>query len=364
VFQATSKRVLSVSNLPCLEVSNLVYFLLCENNQSSNWNVVPEGSFGRKMKNILKNARIWMVLAICLSLSACNLPGRNSDANDLGGQQTSVVQTVAVLQTQLSANTTPEVPVTGTNTPEAALPTATFTVTPTVEVPTPTITFTPAPTFRIGKVSDVNYPDDTVVKPNSEFTKTWRITNGGTSSWGSNFRLVFISGDAMNGPASSSIGQTVPPGGSIDVSVKLKAPATTKTYQGKWMLQTDTGTTFGLGANGDGSFWVKIKVDQALAVTAASVSVAPAAYTGPCPGAVAVSASVTANTSGKITYYFITSLGNSSSMELVFDTAGAKTTPVYTLPVLITGPVTVSFYNDYPNHQEFAPVTVPVTCTP
>ena len=92
----------------------------------------------------------------------------------------------------------------------------------------------------------------------------------------------------MNGPASSAIGQTVPPGGSIDVSVKLKAPAATKTYQGKWMLQTDTGTTFGLGANADGSFWVKIKVDQALAVTAASVTVAPAAYTGPCPGAVAI----------------------------------------------------------------------------
>ncbi|MBA4384718.1 MAG: hypothetical protein C0410_08280 [Anaerolinea sp.] len=325
----------------------------------------PLGSLGRKMKNIMKNARMWLVLAICLSLSGCNLPGRDSAATDLVNQQTSVAQTVAVLQTQLAIDTTPEAPVIGTNTPEAALQTATFTVTPTIEVPMPTITFTPAPTFRIGKVSDVNYPDDTVVKPNTEFTKTWRLTNAGTASWNSNFKLVFVSGDAMSGPASSSIGQTVPPGGSIDISVKLKAPAATKTYQGKWMLQTDTGTTFGLGANADGSFWVKIKVDQALAVTSASVTVAPAAYSGPCPGVVAITASVTANTSGKITYYFITSTGgNSATMELVFDAAGAKTTPVYTLPVLITGPVTVSFYNDYPNHQEFGTVTIPVTCTP
>jgi len=316
------------------------------------------------MKNKFNNSRTWLVLAICLSLSACNLPGRNTATTDLVGQQTSVAQTVAVLQTQLAVNTTPEAPVIGTNTPEAVLPTPTFTLSPTIPAPTATITFTPAPTFRIGKVSDVNYPDDTVVKPNTEFTKTWRITNAGTSTWSSNFKLVFVSGDAMSGPASSSIGQAIPPGGSIDVSVKLKSPAATKTYQGKWMLQTDKGATFGLGANADGSFWVKIKVDQALAVTAASVTVAPVAYTGVCPLTLAITASVTANTTGKITYYFITSLGNSGSMELVFDAAGTKTTPVNTLPVSATGPVTVSFYNDYPNHQEFGTVTILVTCTP
>jgi len=316
------------------------------------------------MKKSLICARTWLVLVLCLGLSACNLPGRNSAATDLASQQTSVAQTVVVLQTQMAVNATAELPGSVTNTPETLSPTATFTVTPTVQVIPPTLTFTPAPTFRISKVTDVNYPDDTLVKPNTEFTKTWRITNGGTGTWTSNFKLVFISGDAMGGPASVAIGQTVLPGNSIDVSVKLKTPAATKTYQGKWMLQTDTGTTFGLGANADGSFWVKIKVDQALAVTAASVTVAPAAYTGPCPGVVAITASVTANTSGKITYYFITSMGNSGTMDLTFDAAGAKTTPIYTLPVLITGPVTISFYNDYPNHQEFGAVTIPVTCTP
>lgn len=316
------------------------------------------------MKKSLIRARIWLVLVLCLSLSACNLPGRNSAATDLASQQTSVAQTVVVLQTQMAVNATAELPGSATNTPETLSPTATLTVTPTVQVIPPTLTFTPAPTFRISKVTDVNYPDDTLVKPNTEFTKTWRITNGGTGTWTPNFKLVFVSGDAMGGPASVNLGQTVLPGNSIDVSVKLKTPATTKTYQGKWMLQTDTGTTFGLGANADGAFWVKIKVDQPLVVTAASVTVAPAAYTGPCPGALAITASVTANTSGKITYYFITSLGNSGSMDLTFDAAGAKTTPVYTLPVLITGPVTISFYNDYPNHQEFGAVTIPVTCTP
>lgn len=316
------------------------------------------------MKNYLKKTRTWLVLAICLSLSACNFPGGNATTNDLTIQQTSVAQTVVVLQTQLAANSTPIVPVVATNTPEAALPSATFTVTPTVQVAAPTMTYTSAPTYRVGKVSDITYPDDTVVKPNTEFTKTWRLTNVGTATWTSNFKLVFSSGDAMGGPASTALGQAVLPGSSIDVSVKLKSPAAVKTYEGKWMLQTDTGTTFGMGANSDAAFWVKIKVDQALAVTVASVSVAPAAYVGVCPGALAVTASVSANTSGTITYYFITSLGNSGSMDLVFDAAGTKTTPVYTLPVLITGPVTISFYNDYPNHQEFGAMTTLVTCTP
>ncbi len=316
---------------------------------------------GEKMKKPIKNLNTWLVLAICLGLSACNLPSGNSAASDITIQQTSVAQTVAVLQTQISVNETPSIPQLSTNTPGAEQPSPTLTATATTQ---PTITFTPAPTYRISKVVDVNFPDDTLVKPNTEFTKTWRITNGGTGTWTPGFKLVFVSGDALGGPASVAIGQTVLPGNSLDVSVKLKSPGTTKTYQGKWMLQTDTGTTFGLGANADGAFWVKVKVDQPLAVTAATITVAPAAYTGVCPGALAITASVTANTSGKITYYFITSLGNSGTMDLTFDAAGAKTTPVFTLPVLITGPVTISFYNDYPNHQEFGAVTIPVTCTP
>lgn len=314
------------------------------------------------MKELIKNLKTWLVLALCLGLSACNLPSGDSSASDVTAQQTSVAQTVAVLQTQLAVNETPSAPQIATNTPGTEPTTPTLTA--TIQPPTPTITFTPAPTFRISKVVDVNYPDDTLVKPNTEFTKTWRITNGGTGTWTPGFKLVFISGDAMGGPASVAIGQTVLPGNSLDVSVKLKSPGTTKTYQGKWMLQTDTGTTFGLGANADGTFWVKIKVDQNLAVTGASVTVAPAAYTGVCPGALAITANVTTNTSGKISYYYVTSLGNSGTMELTFDVAGTKTTPVFSLPVLITGPVTISFYNDYPNHQEFGTVTIPVTCTP
>lgn len=316
------------------------------------------------MTKNLRIFRTWLVLALCLSLSACNLPAGNSPSSDIEFQQTSVAQTVAALQTQLAVNETPVINQITTNPPGTDLPAAIDTPTLTVQPPTPTITFTPAPTFRVGKVVDVTFPDNTVVKPNTEFTKTWRLTNTGTGTWTSNFKLIFVSGDAMGAPASTAIGQAVPPGGSIDVSVKMKSPAATKTYKGMWMMQTDKGANFGLGANADGAFWVQIKVDQALAVTGATVAASPNPYTGACAGTINITANVTVNTSGKITYYFITSMGNSPTYELSFDAAGSKTTPVYALTGTFTGDVTVSFYNDYPNHQACGPVTVTVTCTP
>ncbi len=308
--------------------------------------------------------RYLVLLIFCLSLVACNLPGANN-TEQVVNQQTSVAQTVAVLETQMSVNSTPMVPVIATNTPESlATETPSLTATATIPVFTPTVTQTPAPTYRISAVKDITYPDDVVVKPGETFVKTWRITNGGTGTWGPNFKIVFMSGDAMGAPASKTIGATVAPGGSVDVSVQLKAPNDAKTYQGKWMMQTDNGVTFGLGLNADGSFWVKVKVDVAFTIRGAVPAVAPATYTGPCPVTLAITANITSTASGTATYYFVTSLGNSPTFELKFDAAGTKTTAVYSLPVASTTALTVSVYNDYPNHQEFAAVVIPVTCTP
>ena len=308
--------------------------------------------------------RCLLILTFCFTLVACNMPGANNTAQVIN-QQTSVAQTVAVLETQMSVNSTPVVPVISTNTPES-LASATIAPTETATIPvfTPTVTQTPAPSYRIGSVKDITYPDDTLVKPNETFKKTWRITNGGTGTWNSNFKIVFMSGDAMGAPAVKTIGVAVPPGGSVDVSVDLKAPTVSKTYQGKWMMQTDNGVTFGLGPNADGSFWVKVKVDIPFAITGASPSVAPATYTGPCPTTLAITANITATTSGTVTYYFVTTLGNSSTFELKFDAAGTKTTAVYSLPVASTTALSVSVYIDNPNHQEFSPVVIPINCTP
>jgi len=298
------------------------------------------------------------ILVICLGLVGCNLTAGNK-IDDVSLQQTIVVQTVDALKTQIAVNSTPAAPMIATNTPQM-LPTGTATAT-VVSV----ATSTPKPTYRVGNVIDVTYPDNTVVKPGASFTKKWKLTNTGTGTWSPSFKLVFVSGDAMSGPASKMIGLAVPPGQSIDVSVDLVAPSTPKTYQGKWMMQTDSGDNFGIGEDSSGSFWVKVIVQEDFAITNAVLTTSATAATEPCASSsITVTANVTSKSAGTATYYFVTSLGNSPTYSLAFTAAGTMTTSAYTFAVPASQDVTISFYNDYPNHQGFGSTTVTVVCTP
>ena len=318
------------------------------------------------MNRLHKIINLTASLALCLGLAGCNLPGSaEKQAEEMAVQQTSVAQTVVALQTAMVVGTTPAAPLIPTNTPETVQP-ATETPTATLLAATPTVTNTPMPSYRIGSVSDVTYPDDTVVTPGTSFTKTWRLTNSGTGTWGSNFRVVFVSGDAMGGPASFELGQSVAPGQSVNVSVTLTAPTTAgKTYQGKWMMATETGATFGLGTNADGVFWVKIKTDQPFMITSAIPVVSPTSYSGTCPTTLVFTANITSTSAGTATYYIMTSIANSPTYELKFSKAETLTTGTYTVQVDTTQTVTAAVYNDYPNHQQFPTLlSIPVTCTP
>ncbi|HID89462.1 MAG TPA: hypothetical protein EYH27_04695 [Anaerolineales bacterium] len=93
-------------------------------------------------------------------------------------------------------------------------------------------------------VADVTVPDNTEFAPGESFVKTWRVRNTGTCDWGPGFKLVFISGDAMGGPASVDVPPTAA-GSTADISVNLTAPNTPGTYRGDWRLQSDTGLLFG-----------------------------------------------------------------------------------------------------------------------
>lgn len=298
-----------------------------------------------------------LIFLLCLGLTACNLSA-NGQPNSEALQQTSVVATVDALKTQIAVESTPAVPLIATNTAEP-LPTET----PTATI-APTITATPQPTFRAGNVIDVTYADNTVVKPGEAFTKTWKLTNMGTGTWTPNFKLIFVSGDAMSAPASKAIGKTVAPGQSVELSVSLVAPSTPKTYQGKWMLQTESGTNFGIGENAAGTFWVKVIVQDTFAITNAVLSTTVTDAAAACPATVTVKADITSKAAGTATYYFITSLGNSSTYSLAFTAAGTLTSATYSFQVPSTQDVTLSLYNDQPNHQEFGAKTITVTCAP
>jgi hypothetical protein len=114
---------------------------------------------------------------------------------------------------------------------------------------------------QAGFEKDVTIPDNTVLSPGEQFTKTWRLRNDGTCTWNSSYALVFDRGDAMGGPASATLtSNPIPPGETVDVSIVLIAPETAGTYQGYWKLRNPAGQVFGLGAERDKDFWVKIKV--------------------------------------------------------------------------------------------------------
>jgi hypothetical protein len=103
--------------------------------------------------------------------------------------------------------------------------------------------------------------DNTVVAAGQAFTKVWTLENTGTCRWEKDYKLVFVSGEQMGGAASTTLPEKVPFGGTLDISINLTAPAAAGTYRGDWMLEDAAGNRFGLGAEGDKTFWVQIKVE-------------------------------------------------------------------------------------------------------
>jgi hypothetical protein len=102
-------------------------------------------------------------------------------------------------------------------------------------------------------VSDVTVPDGEDHAPDSTFVKTWKLRNAGTCSWATTYSVVFVSGNAMGGPASQNLTVTVAPGTSVDISVNLTAPHELGNYKGFWALRNASGQSFG-------SFYVEIDV--------------------------------------------------------------------------------------------------------
>jgi hypothetical protein len=112
-------------------------------------------------------------------------------------------------------------------------------------------------------VGDVNYPDGSEIEAGVEFTKTWRLQNTGTCTWDSDYAIVFERGDAMEAsPSTPFSADPVPPEGEVEVSVVMKSPDATGTYQGYWRLRDKAGLKFGTGENGEKDFWVKITVGK------------------------------------------------------------------------------------------------------
>jgi uncharacterized protein YkwD len=144
---------------------------------------------------------------------------------------------------------------------------ATLTSTPEIII-IPTIAVTVPPNCKDGAVllRDVTIQDNTQVKPNEKFTKTWEFQNTGTCPW-IKYTLIFAAGDQMGAPLSAPIADTVS-NGKVQVSVELTAPATNGTYAGYFTLHNSADKIVPIGV--EQTFWVKVVVGNSIVVPTTS----------------------------------------------------------------------------------------------
>ena len=174
-------------------------------------------------------------------------PAQPNEVDSIETIQAIVTQTVAAAPTSIPATATPvpatSTPIQPTNT---AVPTA--------------IAYCDWVAF----VKDVTIPDGTQLSAGEAFTKTWRLQNRGTCTWTPDYMLVYTSGDQMGSTTAVRLPGNVPPGGTVDVSVTLTAPALNGYQRSYWMLRNPSGALFGSGNKANEAFYVEIKVKKEL----------------------------------------------------------------------------------------------------
>ena len=204
-------------------------------------------------------------------------------AATLNSLYTAAAETLSVMSTQ-AGDVIPEHTITPTLSLFAISPTPfpTFTAVP----PLQTVTKCDAAAF----VTDVTYPDGSIVGRGNTFTKIWRIKNAGTCTWTTSYDLVYVGGEKFEAKNAVSLPISVGPGKTVDLSIQLTAPNKNGDYTGYWKLRNASGIQFGFGTTGESSIYVNVNVsgytvtDYDLAANICDATWKNAEKTLPCPG--------------------------------------------------------------------------------
>jgi hypothetical protein len=232
--------------------------------------------------SILK-VTVWL-LAASLTISACALITPRSQiqsdeavftqaAQTIQARLTQQVYEAAVAQlTQIAAMptaTATDIPPTPTETqvvPTNTLPPPVGTTSPVTQAPptktSPPATAIPIPCDKVEFIRDITFEDGSVIAPSARFTKIWRVKNTGSCTWNTNYALVFVSGERMKADKQVALSNRVFPGETVDLSVEFTAPSDSGRFRSFWMISNPSGKRFGIGKNGDQSFWVDIRIKQ------------------------------------------------------------------------------------------------------
>jgi hypothetical protein len=219
-----------------------------------------------------------ILIFLAILISACKLPASEGTPSGPNVGITATTQPAPLVPTNTKPGYPPPLVVTAlpTASPTSMPPTATFTPSPSATTaPTSTSSISSTCTDLAKFVDDVTIPDDTEILPGQEFIKIWRLQNVGTCTWNNQYSLIFANGVQMNGSSPLPLATSVPPNGTLDVSVTLQAPGTTGTYRGEWKLKNSSGVIFGLGKNATESFYLQIKVVEGVS----ELNLGPATWT-------------------------------------------------------------------------------------
>lgn len=194
-----------------------------------------------KQRNIVVS--LVAVILTALVLSACSSAAPTEDANMKFTEIASTVQAQLTQNAMLTPSATPTLEVTATPTVEPATATPTG-PTPTPVTPTATIPLSTGDNSKF--ISDVTVPDGTQFKTGEKFTKTWLIQNVGTTTWTTQYKLVYVDGfTGSNNTLSVNLPKEVKPGEQIEVSVNFTAPASNGSYTSWWRMYSANGVVFG-----------------------------------------------------------------------------------------------------------------------
>ncbi len=247
------------------------------------------------------------LLILLMLLTSC----KGSDANPTTAQSPEAVFTAAaqtaearrLLRTSETPSVSADALIATSKAPTPTLPLATAAATseatqpaaqPTAQTQSNAVV---SANDRAEFVSDVTVPDGTIFAPNEAFVKTWRFKNIGTTTWTTDYSLIFIDGDLMSSPTTIQLPAEVAPGETVDLSLDLVAPDKDGIFKAFWKFSNANKEIFGVGADAIDAFWLIISVSETAepvgtiapslvggeTLTRASFAVDIPAYEGPCP---------------------------------------------------------------------------------
>ena len=203
-------------------------------------------------------------LLMTLLLVSCNFPMAPGNDDITTPESTGAQRTLSArLTDRVSASQTADRTPAVTQTPSPSPIPPTTTPIPTAATLQPILTVTTAincDRAAAGNPFDITIPDDTLLKPGQEFSKTWRLVNTGECTWDRQYAAVFFSGDLLEASRTNYLNEQVSHDQSVDITVDMVAPLKTGSYQGNWKLRNPQGNLFGIGPGGNAPFWVRIIV--------------------------------------------------------------------------------------------------------